>query len=79
MILSTFFNYVKKNNFLTSCTPFDEISIEKIKKMKFDILKIASVSSLDWNLLETASKTNLPMIVSTGGRTLDEIDKIVSF
>jgi len=71
--------YVKKNNFLTSCTPFDEISVKKVKKMKFDILKIASVSSLDWNLLEEASKTGLPMIVSTGGRTLEEIDKIVSF
>ena len=34
---------------------------------------------LDWNLLETASKTKMPLIVSTGGRTIDEIDKIVSF
>ena len=34
---------------LTSCTPFDEDSIDLIEKMKFDILKIASVSSNDWS------------------------------
>ena len=72
-------NFAKNKGFLTSCTPFDEISVEKIKKYKFDILKIASVSSLDWSLLEKAAKTKLPMIVSTGGRTIEEIDKIVSF
>ena len=38
-----------KNGLLTSCTPFDESSIDKIVKMKFDIMKIASVSSNDWS------------------------------
>ena len=71
--------YVKKNSMLTSCTPFDEDSIGFIEKMKFDILKIASVSSNDWSLLERSAYNNLPKIISTGGRTLEEIDKIVSF
>ena len=35
--------YMKKYSLLSSCTPFDEDSIGLIEKMKFDILKIASV------------------------------------
>lgn len=72
-------NFCKKNKFLTACTPFDEESIDEIEKIGFDYLKIASVSSNDWNLLERAAKNNIPKIISTGGKTLEEIDKIVSF
>ena len=64
---------------LTSCTPFDEASVDLIETMKFDIIKIASVSSLDFNLLERVSRNNIPKIISTGGKTLADIDKIVSF
>ena len=71
--------YVNKHSMLSSCTPFDEDSIGIIEKMKFDILKIASVSSNDWSLLERCSQNKIPKIISTGGRTLEEIDKIVSF
>jgi sialic acid synthase SpsE/D-lyxose ketol-isomerase len=71
--------YIKKNGFLTSCTPFDENSVDNIEKMKFDLLKIASVSSNDWSLLERVAENNIPKIISTGGRSIEEIDKIVSF
>ena len=51
--------HIKKNGFLTSCTPFDENSVDNIEKMKFDLLKIASVSSNDWSLLERVSENKL--------------------
>ena len=73
------FKIIKKNKLLTSCTPFDEASVDLIEKMKFDFIKIASVSSLDFNLLERVTKNNIPKIISTGGKNLSEIDKIVSF
>ena len=73
------FNNVKKNKLLTSCTPFDEDSVSLIEKMKFDIIKIASVSSMDFNLLERVTKNKIPKIISTGGKSLNDIDKIVSF
>ena len=73
------FALIKKNSLLTSCTPFDEESISLIEKMKFNILKIASASSLDFNLLERATYNSIPKIISTGGKTLSDIDKIVSF
>lgn len=73
------FNYIKKNNIKTSCTPFDELSVDKIEKFKFDYIKIASVSALDFNLHERVIKNSIPKIISTGGIKIDEIDKIVSF
>ena len=73
------FNLIKKNKILTSCTPFDEASIEKIEKLKFDIIKVASVSALDFNLHQRLVKNKIPKIISTGGINLFDIDKIVSF
>jgi sialic acid synthase SpsE/D-lyxose ketol-isomerase len=73
------FKYIKENSFKTSCTPFDEKSIEVIEKLKFDFLKIASVSALDFNLHERAVKNSIPKIISTGGIDIEDIDKIVSF
>ena len=71
------FNYVKKNDLLTACTPFDENSVNVIEKSKFDFLKIASVSSNDFSLLKRVVKNKIPKIISTGGLNLFEIDKIV--
>ena len=73
------FFYIKSKKIKTSCTPFDEVSVDKIEELKFDYLKIASVSALDFNLHERAVKNKLPKIISTGGLELSELDKIVSF
>ena len=60
-------------------TPFDESSVEYAIEDGVDIFKIASCSALEWSLLEKISEYNKPVICSTGGLTLSEIDKIVSF
>ena len=73
------FKCIKKNKIKTSCTPFDEKSVDKIEKLKFDYIKIASVSSLDFNLHERVVKNKIPKIISTGGIEVSDIDKIVSF
>ena len=72
-------DHTKSKNLFSICTPFDERSVDKIEEMGFDIIKIGSCSATDWPLLERASLSDLPLIISTGGLTLDEIDKIVSF
>lgn len=73
------FKYIKKSKIKTSCTPFDEKSVDKIEKFKFDYIKIASVSALDFNLHERVIKNSIPKIISTGGIKIEDIDKIVSF
>ncbi len=69
---------VKRRGLVAVCTPFDEPSVDKIVEMNFDVIKIASCSGNDWPLLETAASVGMPMIVSTGGLTLDQVDDVVS-
>ena len=45
-------NEIKKNNFLTICTPFDEKSVDLLDALNVEIIKIASCSFTDWPLLE---------------------------
>lgn len=61
-------------------TPFDEESVDLCVENKVDILKIASVSSGDWPLLEKIGKTwRGPVVASTAGKNLDDIEKLTSF
>ena len=68
-----------KHGFLSMCTPFDENSVDKIVAFNFDIIKVASCSFTDWPLLEKITKTDKPVIASTAGATLKEIDRVVLF
>ena len=72
-------NEASKYGFLTMCTAFDENSVDLIASMNFDIAKIASCSSTDWPLLNKVSELNIPIISSTAGTKLEDIDNIVSF
>jgi sialic acid synthase SpsE/quercetin dioxygenase-like cupin family protein len=65
--------------FLTICTPFDEESVDRIEEHGFGVLKIASCSFTDWPLLERIVRSAKPVIASTAGVPLDDIDKVVSF
>jgi len=70
---------IVKSGFISICTPFDEKSVELIEEHNFDIIKIASCSLTDWPLLERISETSKPIIASTGGASLGDMDKVVSF
>jgi len=72
-------SYAKSKGLLVACTPFDETSVDLIEKQDIDILKIASVSLTDWPLLNRVSNTTLPVIASTAGSKISDIDKVVSF
>ena len=70
---------IKKFGLISICTPFDEKSVDLIETHGFDIIKIGSSSFTDWPLLERIAKTEKPIISSTAGASLEEIDKVVSF
>jgi sialic acid synthase SpsE/mannose-6-phosphate isomerase-like protein (cupin superfamily) len=70
---------MRNNGFLTMATPFDEDSVGIIVDQKLDIVKVASCSFNDWPLLESIVETNLPIIASTAGATIEDIDRVVSF
>jgi len=60
-------------------TPFDESSVDFCCELGIPILKIASSDCNDWILVEKIAKTKKPVIVSTGGSSLKDIDDLVTF
>jgi len=69
----------ENHGFIPMCTGFDEDSISLIEEMGYPIIKIASCSFTDWPLLNRIAATDLPIIASTAGSTLKEIDNVVAF
>jgi N-acetylneuraminate synthase len=69
----------RSSGLLTMVTPFDEASVCQCQEHNVDILKVASCSATDWPLLEAISRARKPVVVSTGGVTLPNIDSVVSF
>ncbi len=64
---------------LSVVTPFDERSVDLALEHEVDVLKVASCSAADWPLLEAIASAGKPVICSTGGKSIHDIDKAVSF
>jgi sialic acid synthase SpsE/quercetin dioxygenase-like cupin family protein len=72
-------NEIEEQGFITICTPFDEKSVELVEEHGFKYIKIASCSFTDWPLWEKVALCDKPIIASTAGAELDEIDRVVQF
>jgi N-acetylneuraminate synthase len=59
-------------------SPWDVESVDFMVKMNHPVIKIPSASITDVELLEKIASTKLPVIMSTGMSTMDQIDKAVS-
>jgi N-acetylneuraminate synthase len=70
---------VRSANMISMATPFDEVSVEKCVEFGIQIIKIASSDIKDWFLIEKIATTKKPVIISTGGSSLRDLDDIVSF
>jgi len=70
---------IKEQGCIPMATPFDEASVELCEELDFPIIKIASSDLNDWFLIERIAKTKRPVIVSTGGSSLKDLDDLVSF
>jgi sialic acid synthase SpsE/mannose-6-phosphate isomerase-like protein (cupin superfamily) len=70
---------VRRQGLITMSTPFDERSVDLIGELGIELVKVASCSATDWPLIEKIAECNKPVIFSTGGVTLKEIDDLVSF
>ncbi len=70
---------VRANNMITMATPFDEVSVDKCVELNIQIVKIASSDIKDWVLIEKIATANKPVIISTGGSLLNDMDDVVTF
>jgi N-acetylneuraminate synthase len=71
-------NYASSLNVHLFASPWDVESVDFMVKMKHPVIKIPSASITDLELLEKIASTKLPVIMSTGMSTMDQIDKAVS-
>ena len=71
-------NYASSLNVQLFASPWDVESVDFMVKMKHPVIKIPSASITDIELLEKIVSTNLPVIMSTGMSTVEQIDKAVS-
>jgi sialic acid synthase SpsE/phosphoglycolate phosphatase-like HAD superfamily hydrolase len=70
---------IRRSNCVRLVTPFDEKSVELCIELGIEIIKVASSDVTDWPLLEKIAKTRKPVVVSTGGSSLNDIDNMVMF
>ncbi len=69
----------RRSNCIRMATPFDERSVDLCNELGIEIIKIASSDMNDWPLLEAVARTRKPVICSTGGSSLKDIDDLVRF
>ncbi len=60
-------------------TPFDEASVGTCLDLGIRVIKVASCSAGDWPLLTAIADARKPVIASTGGLSIVDIDNLVSF
>ena len=65
--------FCKKNKILFACSPFYLDAVNLLKKYKCDIIKIASPEIKNLPLISLASRSGIPVIISTGDSSLKEI------
>jgi len=75
----TLVSEIRKNNCIPMATPFDERSVEMCAELGIPILKLASSDINDFVLIEQIAQLRKPVIASTGGSSLKDIDDLVTF
>lgn len=71
--------HIKKAGCVPTATPFDEKSVDLLDRLELPIIKIASSDLNDWVLIERIAKSKKPVIASTGGSSLKDVDDLVTF
>ncbi len=70
---------IRRSGAMPMATPFDERSVDFCEELDLPLIKIASSDLNDWPLLEKIARTKKPVIVSTGGSSLKDMDDLVTF
>ena len=54
-------------------TPWDEKSVDLLKRIKIKVIKIASIDANNFHFCDYVSKQKIPTIISSGTCTYDEL------
>ena len=76
---ATLVQAIRKGGCMPMATPFDEKSVDLCVELGMQMIKVASSDMNDWFLLEKIASTRKPVVVSTGGSSLKDLDDLVKF
>jgi N-acetylneuraminate synthase len=76
---ATLVKAIRQAGCMPTATPFDERSVDLCSELGIQVIKIASSDLNDWILLEKIATTKKPVIISTGGSSLKDMDDVVTF
>lgn len=68
-------DFAKHLGLIFFATPFDENSVEFLEKIDIPLYKVSSSNLKNLNLLTRISELQKPILISTGGSTLEDIKK----
>jgi N-acetylneuraminate synthase len=71
-------DYAASFNVQLFASPWDVVSVDFLAKMNHPVIKIASASITDMELLKKVADSGLPIIMSTGMSTIEQIDAAVA-
>ena len=70
---------IRDEGMIAMATPFDEVSVDKCLEFDLAFIKIASSDIRDRVLLEKIAQAGKPVIASSGGASLGDMDHLVEF
>ena len=70
---------IRTTSCLPMATPFDEHSVTLCEEFDLPLIKLASSDLNDWVLIERIAATKRPVIASTGGSSVKDLDDLVTF
>jgi N-acetylneuraminate synthase len=77
--LTTLADAIRQAGCIPSATPFDEASVDLCEELDLPLIKLASSDVNDWFLIERIAKTKKPVLASSGGSSLKDLDDLVTF
>ncbi len=76
---ATLLRAIRDGGCIPMATPFDEASVELCGLLDVPIIKLASSDINDWFLIEKIATLRKPVIASTGGSSMKDVDDLVTF
>lgn len=73
------FKFCRSKRIICFASPFSIASVKELEKLNCPVYKVASLEITNTLLLKEISKTNKPVIISTGGASLKEITDALKF
>jgi N-acetylneuraminate synthase len=77
--LATLVDAIREAGCIPSATPFDEASVDLCEELNLPVIKLASSDLNDWFLIERIAKTKKPVLASSGGSSVKDLDDLVTF